>query len=158
MAQPLFDLDLKRVARENYITGKAAINFRHPGRTTGGWHFLSYFDRESGVTKVSLAGIHYPDTTAYFGDLGITDVTDQLGERGWIVEGRSLFMADHFRAAADMIVKWSLSASEQCNVEVDEWFPAPQYKQGLLKLLDLAKPRLLEVGRLGKMEAWLTSQ
>ena len=41
---------------------------------------------------MSLAGIHYPDTTGYFGDMGITDVTDQLGERGWIVEGRSLFM------------------------------------------------------------------
>lgn len=75
MAQPLFDFDLKRVSCEHYITGKAVINFPHSGSTTGGRHFLSYFDRESGVAKVSLAGIHYPDTTGYFGDLGITDVT-----------------------------------------------------------------------------------
>ena len=158
MAQPLFDFDLKRVSHQHYITGKAAINFPHPESTTGGWHFLSYFDRESGVAKVSLAGIHYPDTTGYFGDLGITDVTDQLADRGWTVEGRRLFMADHYRAAADMIVKWSLSESEQCNVEVDEWFPSHEDKQGLLKLLELAKAKLLEVGRLGKMEAWLSSQ
>jgi len=158
MAQPLFDFDLKRVSHQHYITGKAAINFPHPESTTGGWHFLSYFDRESGMAKVSLAGIHYPDTTGYFGDLGITDVTDQLADRGWIVEGRRLFMADHYRAAADMIVKWSLSESEQCNVEVDEWFPSHEDKQGLLKLLELAKAKLLEVGRLGKMKAWLSSQ
>lgn len=157
MTQPLIDFDLKRVSRENYITGKAAINFPHPGSTTGGWHFLSYFDRESGVTKVSLAGIHYPETADYFGDMGITDVTDQLADRGWAVKGQRLFMADHFRAAADMIVKWSLSESGQCNVEVDEWFPSPEDKRGLLKLLDLAKPRLLELGRLVKMEAWLSS-
>lgn len=30
MTQPLFDFDLKCVAREHYITGKAAINFSHP--------------------------------------------------------------------------------------------------------------------------------
>jgi hypothetical protein len=28
MSQPLFDPDLKRVSREHYITGKAAINFQ----------------------------------------------------------------------------------------------------------------------------------
>jgi len=65
MRQPLFDFDLKRVSSQHYITGKAAINFPHQGSTTGGWHFLSYFDREAGVAKVSLAGIHYPDTTSF---------------------------------------------------------------------------------------------
>lgn len=54
MIQPLFDFDLKRVSHKHYITGKSAINFPHPGSTTGGWHFLAYFDRESGVAKVSL--------------------------------------------------------------------------------------------------------
>lgn len=65
MRQPLFDFDLKRVSREHYITGKAAINFPNAGSTTGGWHFMSYFDRDTGVAKVSLAGIHYPDTADF---------------------------------------------------------------------------------------------
>jgi len=158
MPQPLFDFDLKRVSREHYITWKAAISFPHPGSTTGGWHFLSYFDRESGVAKVSLAGIHYPDTTGYFGDVGVTDVTAQLAERGWIVEGQRLFIADHFRAAADMMVKWALSDSSHCNVEVAEWFPSTRDRQRFFKLLDLGKPKLRESGRLGKIEAWLNSQ
>ncbi|WP_426203900.1 hypothetical protein [Pseudomonas sp. TWP3-1] len=158
MTLPLFDFDLKRVSRQHYITGKAAINFPLLGSTTGGWHFLSYFDRESGVAKVSLAGIHYPDTTDYFGYLGITDVTDQLAERGWSVKGRRLFMADHCRAAADMIVKWLLSESRHCNVEVAEWFPALEDRQRLLMLLQAGTPKLLAMGRLHKMEAWISSQ
>lgn len=158
MRQPLFDFDLKRVSRDHYITGKAAINFPHPGSTTGGWHFLSYFDREAGVAKVSLAGIHYPDTTIYFGAVGIIDVTEQMAQHGWSVEGRQLYMADHYRATADMIVRWALSESEHCNVEIAEWFPSPKDGQRLLHILDLGKPKLIEVGRLKKVEAWLRSQ
>lgn len=105
------------------------------------------------MAKVSLAGIHYSHTTGDLGDLGIIDVTDQLAGRGWAVERQSLFMADHYRAAVDMIVKWALSDSKHCNVEVAEWFPSPTDKQGLFHLLKLAKPKLLEVGRLEKSEA-----
>lgn len=158
MRKPLFDFDLKRVSLEHYITGKAAINFPHPESTTGGWHFLSYFDRDSGVAKVSLAGIHYPDTTGFFGDAGVIDVTKQLTKRGWFLDGQLIFMADHYRAAADMIVRWALSESEHCNIEIDEWFPSLTEKQRLLKMLDLAKPKLFEVGRIQKMETWLDSQ
>jgi hypothetical protein len=158
MNKPLFDFDLKRVSRKNYITGKAAINFPHPGSTTGGWHFLSYFDRESGVAKVSLAGIHYPETTGYFGDQGIIDVTDELAKRGWSVEGRQLFMADHYRAAADMIVRWALSESIHCSVEVDDWFSSGAEKQRLLETLDTGRSKLSEVGRWQKVEAWLSAQ
>jgi hypothetical protein len=158
MRQPLFDFDLKRVSHQHYITGKAAINFPHPGSTTGGWHFLSYFDRESGVAKVSLAGIHYPDTTGYFGDLGITDVTHLLAERGWSAEGRRLCMADHYRAAVDMIVRWALSESIHCSVELDDWFSSRAERQRLLEILDTGRSKLCEVGRLQKVEAWLRTQ
>ena len=132
MTQPLFDFDLTRVSHQHYITGKAAINFPYSGSITGGWHFLSYFDRESGIAKVSSAGIHYPDTTAYFGDLGIIDVTDELAKRGWSVDGHRLFMADHYRAAADMIVRWALSESSHCSVEIDDWFPSAKHQRKFL--------------------------
>ena len=158
MIQPLFDFDLKRVSRTHYITGKAAINFPHAGSTTGGWHFLSYFDRDSGVAKVSLAGIHYPDTTDFFGDAGVIDVTDELAMRGWSEDGKRLFMADHYRAATDMIVKWALTDSTHCNVEVAEWFPSPEARSRLLKVLDLGKPQLSKLHRLQKVDAWLSSQ
>ena len=81
MKQPLLDFDLKRVSHQHYITENAATIFPYPRSITGGWHFLPYFDRESGVANVSLAGILYSDTTVYFGDMNITDVTDQLARR-----------------------------------------------------------------------------
>ena len=158
MNQPLFDFDLKRVSRTHYITGKAAINFPHAGSTTGGWHFLSYFDRDSGVAKVSLAGIHYPDTTDFFGDAGLIDVTDELAMRGWSEDGKRLFMADHYRAAADMVMKWVLSDSKHCNVEVADWFPSSETKQRLFEILNSGRLKLLDFDRLKKLEAWLSSQ
>ncbi|WP_092357554.1 hypothetical protein [Pseudomonas sp. NFACC25] len=158
MTQPLFDFDLQRVSRRHYITGKAAINFPLPGCITGGWHFLSYFDQDSGVTKVSLAGIHYPDTDAIFGDTGIVDITEQMRERGWPVEDKRLFMADHYRAAADMIMKWALSDSRHCSVEVAEWFPSPEARSRFLEMLGLGRPQLSELHRLQKVESWLSSQ
>lgn len=68
-------INTKGNAPEHYITGKAAINFPHPESSIGVWTSLSYFDWDSGVTNVPLAGIHYPDT-ALFGDTGFTDVTE----------------------------------------------------------------------------------
>lgn len=157
MRQPLFDFDLKRVSRQHYITGKAAINFPYPENTTGRWHFLSYFDREAGVAKVSLADIHYPDTTIFFGDVGIIDVTSHLVQLGWSVEGRQLYMADHYRATADMIGKWALSESRHCSVEIAEWFPTEMDGQRLLDLLDIGRPKLCVLSRQEKVDAWLRS-
>lgn len=75
------------------------------------------------MTKVSLAGIHYTDTTAFFSDAGVLDATEQIAKRGWTLSGQHIFMADHYRGAADMIVRWALSESSHCNVEIAEWFP-----------------------------------
>jgi hypothetical protein len=74
MRQSLFDFDLKRVSARTTSPEKLRTIF-HLGSTTGGWHFLSYFDRETGVAKVSLAGIRYPDTSDFFGGFGILDVS-----------------------------------------------------------------------------------
>lgn len=140
------------------MTGKAAINFPHLGSPPGGWHFLSYFDRESGMVKVSLAGIHYPDTTSFFGEEGIIDVTDSLAKWGWMTEGQSLFIADHYRATLDMVVRWALSNSGHCNIELTDWFPSADDKQRFLGLLDTGKSKLQEIGKLEKVELWLSSQ
>lgn len=110
------------------------------------------------MSKVSLAGIHLPDTTAFFGDAGILDATRLLAERGWHGEGRTLWMADHFRSAADMVVRWALSDFEHCSVEADEWFPTAEDRQRFLELLGAAKLQLREVGRLEKVERWLETE
>lgn len=78
-----FDVDLKRVTYLHYITAKAAINFPRIQTTSGGWHYLSYWDSTTGQPKVSLAGIHYPNTSKYFGETGIMNASEELKQRGW---------------------------------------------------------------------------
>lgn len=110
------------------------------------------------MAKVSLAGIHYPDTTAYFDDHGTIDVTGELAKRGWSVEERRLYMADQYRAAADMVVRWALSESIHCSVEIDDWFPSRAERQRLLEILDTGRSKLTKVGRWQKVEARLRTQ
>lgn len=62
-------------------------------------------------------------------------------------------MADHYRAAADMVLKWALSDSRHCNVEVAEWFPSPEARSRLFGVMDLGRPELSELHRLQKVEA-----
>ncbi|MNN68323.1 hypothetical protein D3C81_1840230 [compost metagenome] len=67
-------------------------------------------------------------------------------------------MADHYRAAADMIVRWALSESSHCSVEIDDWFSSPAERQRLFEILDTARSQLSKVGRWQKVEAWLRTQ
>lgn len=138
---PKFDVDLCRVSPGHYITGKAAINFPWPETTTGGWHHLSYWDREAGQVKVSLAGIHYPDTSAYFGETGILDASQELRRRGWTIN-QGIYIADHFRAAADMVLAWACGQSKHCNIELSDWFPEEQDRCYMLQLITSASHKM----------------
>lgn len=153
---PNFDHDFSRVSRENYITGKAAINFPWSKMLTGGWHTLAYWDTDRGLTKVSLAGIHYPDTSEYFGETGILDATTELRRRGWIVT-REIYMADHFRATGDMVLKWTLGESRNCNVELADWFPDAKNHKKVVAMLRSTFDKL-DVDRRNKISEWLELQ
>jgi hypothetical protein len=72
--------------------------------------------------------------------------------------GQRLFKADYYGAAVHMIVRWALSESVHCSVEIDEWFPSHADRQRLLEILDTGRPKLSEAGRWQKVEAWLRMQ
>lgn len=57
-----------------------------------------------------------------------------------------------------MIIRWALSETEYCNIEVSHWFPTHADRQQLLALLSSGKQRLYELGRLQRLEVWLSSQ
>lgn len=85
-------------------------------------------------------------------------MTDELAERGWSVEERRLYMADHYRAAADMVVRCALSESIYFSVVLDDWFHSQAERQRLLKTLDTASSQLPKIDRWKKVEAWLRTQ
>lgn len=152
----MFDRDLSRVSSEHYITGAPAINWISEDGETGGWHRLSYFD--SGVVKVVLAGVHYPDTRRYFGDAGVREDTATFESMGFDVCGRQIYVANHYRAAADMVVKWAAGSAAQCSVEVSDWFPRQAHVDALLGLLEDGRPRLEEDGLWARIQGWLDTQ
>ena len=154
----LYDPDLGRASREHYITGPTALNFPS-SRTSGDWHFFSYFDLDAGVYKISLAGIHYPATTPYFGDQGLIEASIQLEAMGVPHAPGDVFIASHQRAAADMLVGWALRGNPNyCTVELDEWFPGEADKAAFIELLDGGKASLERDGIWQAISAWLTSQ
>lgn len=148
--------DLNRVTYEHYITAKAAINFPWPHATSGGWHYLSYWNREAGQVKVSLAGIHYPDTTIYLGTTGIVNASEDLKRRGWLID-LDIYMANHLRAASDVTLAWALGRSKHCNVELSEWFPGDQDLASMVELLKSAFDKL-DGGTRDRLGQWLESQ
>ncbi|WP_110634272.1 hypothetical protein [Pseudomonas sp. CC120222-01a] len=153
---PSLDEDLRRVTHVHYVTGNAAVNFHWPGKATGGWHRLSYWDSSVGRVRVALAGIHYPDTTRYFAEVGIVNASRELERQGWLIEG-DIFMANHYRATADMVVTWALGSSKHCNVDLADWFPEDAESQQVIDLLASALPKLDQLPR-KRLSQWLECQ
>jgi hypothetical protein len=65
-------------------------------------------------------------------------------------------MADHYRAAADMVVRWALSESSHCNVEIAECLDGMDRR--LLTLLNAVMPKLGILNKQEKVSAWLHTQ
>ncbi|MGO3987224.1 hypothetical protein ABI582_22970 [Pseudomonas sp. SAS7] len=150
------DLDLCRVTQEHYITGKAAINFYWPGTTTGDWHRLSFWDKGASRVRVALAGIHYPDTSLYLGSHGVVSASRELKQQGWTIH-HEVYMADHFRAAADMAIAWALGESKHCSVELADWFPDAADFRSVVVLLESSLVRLDDLPR-ERIRQWISIQ
>lgn len=102
------------------------------------------------------AGIHYPDTSKYFGDTGIMNASEELKQRGWQID-HQIYMANHFRAAGDMALAWAFGQSKHCNVELFEWFPDDRDLADMVRLLRHALDRLDGLER-DRLDLWLESQ
>lgn len=152
----MLDRDLARVSYEHYITGASAINWISDDAETGGWHRLNYFD--SGMVKVALAGIHYPDTRRYFGSYGVINDTARFESLGVDVLGRQVYVASHYRAAADIVLKWAISSAVQCSVEISDWFPRQPHVDELVALFEAGKQRLEEDYLWKRVQGWLSTQ
>lgn len=150
------DTDFSRVTLTHYITGNAAINFPWRDATTGGWHRLAYWIKDKGEVRIALAGYHYPDTSAYLAEYGIEEVTHMLIRRGWKVE-HPVFMATHFRAAADLAISWALSQAPHSNVELVDWFPEEKNFRAITDLLRLTAEKLDPFSR-ARLNQWLEEQ
>lgn len=79
-----------------YITGMTALCLFHPGRTWKPfWHSAGSPDRWL------IAGQHYPDTSSFFGDQELVDLSGLLAE--WRIEAPICISASYERAVFDIL-------------------------------------------------------
>lgn len=79
-----------------YITGMTALCLFHPGRTHKPfWHSAGSPDRWL------IAGQHYPDTSSFFGDQELVDLSELMDK--WGLEAPICICASYERAVFDML-------------------------------------------------------
>lgn len=93
------------LSESRYISGMAALNLPAPEGTSGDWHFLNVFYRDTeNVTAVTLAGEgEQINTNHIFKDYGIYRCNEALEKRGLKAEGDEAYAANHFRAILDLL-------------------------------------------------------
>lgn len=151
------DPGFRRVDYKHYVTGPSALNFPS-SLATGDWRRLNYFDVFAKSYEIFIAGINFPDTSEYFGNEGIMEVSGLLIEMGIKPGKTEVWMADHYRAAADSVVSWAMSKNQICTVEVNEYFPGFDQRNAFVDLLLEAKEGLMQDGLWNKIDVWLAEQ
>lgn len=145
------------VTREHYITSRTALNWGGPQSsltgTTGDWRYLTYF---SDPPLLLLAGIEpMIDTRPYLGETGVYEATDDFVARGFVSGSTSVWVANHYRAAADMLLRDVVKGARHSSVDVAEWFLDGRDVQALGDLLEQAFAKLRD-DQVQIIKRWLT--
>lgn len=149
-----FDSDFSRVTREHYITGMPALNWPCSGTSTGDWHSLNFWGE---TLRIALAGIQFPDTRQYLNEIGVYDATEEFRRQRLDIQGKTIWMADHRRAAADLMIKQAALGKHHNMVSLADWFPSEDAFQGAIDVITLATPMLpTEQGDL--IDRWLEEE
>ena len=88
-----------------YISFECALNLRCPDEDTGDWHFdTAWFDYPGGPHRTApIAGPGgLVDTTPALGDRGVRDMADVLAAKRVRAGPGPVYVADHYRAIADI--------------------------------------------------------
>ena len=88
-----------------YVSFNRALNLREPGEDTGDWHFkVMFFCAANEPPKVAnLAGEGMKiDTTPTLGTRGVRDMSDELARRKVKAMAGPVYVANHYRAIADL--------------------------------------------------------
>jgi len=96
-----------KLSEERYISGIHALNLPAPEGTSGDWHFINAFFRNSETSEtVILAGKGEEiDTNYIFGSYGIYMCNEALKCRGLKAQSETSYAANHFRAILDRLYR-----------------------------------------------------
>ncbi|NRA88160.1 MAG: hypothetical protein HRU28_12385 [Rhizobiales bacterium] len=103
---------IPKTSPERYISFLHALNLRYPDEDTGDWHFMpSFFIKDGEADRsVVIAGKGCKvDTTPSLKDLGVREMSDILIDQGVIKVKTPVYVANHYRAIADLVMADLLS-------------------------------------------------
>lgn len=107
-AETLKPIGIPPTSLKRYVSFFYALNLRLPTEDTGDWHFKDYyfFLREVSDRKPTLAGeLCNIDTNAALGSLGVRDMNEVLKAWRIIQDDEPVYVANHYRAIADLVYK-----------------------------------------------------
>lgn len=140
---------LPKTSVDCYVSGMHSINLDLKDGTGVGWHYYNYWKLDS---DIKLYGKGMPvDITRVLGNYGVEDRSSVLGY--------SIFIADHTRAAVDLVyeslIKWNMIGEIRGMVD-DIFLTREQQEEFFSKLLLLVDILDNECG--DKLERWVFSR
>lgn len=139
---------LKKIpfSKKVYLSSYFALNLINK-EATGDWHSTTFWSEKSIPNHshiLGLDGYSACDTSKYFSDDGIFLGNSTLEKMGFerFCEGFDLYVADHFRAVADLIVLYALRGGVFSYFEFDDMMPAESDKQRVFEILNKGIPKM----------------
>mgnify|MGYP005855706967 CR=1 FL=1 len=131
-----------------YITGPTALCADHPGRSKPFWHSMGSPD----VWKI--AGQNYPDTSCFFGEREIIDISEYLALLG--IQTNITRCASYERATFDMLY-YHIEQNRRIvpNIQASDINDVVDFDRVREWIDTLAQAGTLKSGQ--AMQAWLTS-
>ena len=132
-----------------YITALAALCIPHPGRPKPFWHSLPLSD-----SKWTLSGRDYPDTSWFFGQRELVNVTEYFALAG--IKTDLVLCASYERAIFDLLYRHIEKDNEMVpNVQPSDINDVVNFERILTWVLELERSGQLK--RAEAMRGWLTS-
>lgn len=154
-------VSIPETSRVRYISFMHALNIALPDEDTGDWHFRAYFfDPADQSRAVLTAGEgERVNSNPGLGGKGIRDMAGVLRSHGIDTDSGPVFVANHFRAVADIALSSLLDgrAPRLANSEINAWFNTPEEIAALLD--DYLAPIRAQVqpDQQGQFDQWLST-
>lgn len=159
LAEARRPITIPRTSQTLYISFTHALNLRMPGEDTGDWHFLSAFFGNDGNRVAPLAGKgQRVDTTPVLGSLGVRDMSEDLRSRAVLHDDRPVYVANHYRAIADIAMSelaLSRAPTTACVNEINAWLDTEEQIETVREVYLSPLRTLLEGTAKGVFDTWL---
>lgn len=153
-------IEIPSTSAYRYISFNQALNLRAEGELTGDWHFKVMFFcvTDQPRKKASLAGKGMAvNTNPSLGDFGVRDMSLELERAGVCSNKAPVFVANHYRAIADIAVsevqaeRFPKRVTNRC---INQWLDTYEQIQTLSSEYLALLPQQLEGVELRIFEDW----